>query len=146
LKHEGFAVDTIFCKDIPGMDVRFYQAQADIVVDMLTFGWFGANIREGMMLGKPCVCFLRPEWLQSMRNEIPAYVDELPVINATPYTIYQVLVDLIMNPDKRYMVGKKGREFAMKWHSSEAGAKRFQKIYTDLLARSSLTDIKLMEN
>jgi glycosyltransferase involved in cell wall biosynthesis len=141
LKREGFAVDTIFCKDIPGMDVRFYQAQADIVVDMLTFGWFGANIREGMMLGKPCVCFLRPEWLQSMRKEIPAYVDELPVINATPDTVYQVLVDLIKNPDKRYMVGKKGREFAMKWHSSEAGAKRFQKIYTDLLARSSLPNV-----
>ncbi len=135
LKREGLAVDAIFCKDIPGMEVRFHQAQADIVVDMLTFGWFGANIREGMMLGKPCVCFLRPEWLQSMRKEIPAYVDELPVISATPDTVEYVLRDLIRNPDKRKEIGQRSRAFALKWHSSAAGAKRFMEIYSALLRK-----------
>jgi hypothetical protein len=133
LKKEGYKVDIIFIKDIPNKEVRFYQAQADLVVDMLTFGWFGANIREGMMLGKPCVCFLRPEWLQSMRNEIPEYVDELPVINATPDTVYQVLKDLLEHPEKRQRIGQKSRQFALKWHSSESGAKRLEKIYSDLL-------------
>ena len=109
--------------------------QADIVVDMLTFGWFGANIREGMMLGKPCVCFLRPEWLQSMRKEIPAYVDELPVISATPDTVEYVLRDLIRNPDKRKEIGQRSRAFALKWHSSAAGAKRFMEIYSALLRK-----------
>lgn len=133
LKEEGLAVDAVFCKDIPGRDVRFYQAQADIVVDMLTFGWFGANVREGMMLGKPCICFLRPEWLQSARKEIPAYVDELPVISATPDNIYQVLRDLVEHPEKRRTIGQRSREFAVKWHSSAAGAKRLEEIYMKLL-------------
>lgn len=133
LKAEGYPVELIFAKDIPNKEVRFYQAQADIVVDMLTYGFFGANVREAMMLGKPAVCYLRPEWLESMRREIPEYVDELPVISATPETIHDVLKDLIEHPEKRQEIGRRGREFAVKWHSSEAAAKRFDKIYGDLL-------------
>lgn len=135
-KAEGYPVELIFAKDIPGKEVRYYQLQADIVVDMLTFGFFGANVREAMMLGKPAVCYLRPEWLEVMREEIPEYVDELPVINATPDTVYDVLVDLIQHPQKREEIGRRGREFALKWHSAEAGARRFDQIYSGLLRKA----------
>ncbi len=133
LKADGYPVELIFAKDIPSKEVRFYQAQADIVVDMLTYGFFGANVREAMMLGKPAICYLRPEWLESMRAEIPEYVDELPVISATPETVYDVLKDLIAHPEKRQEIGRRGREFAVKWHSAEAGAIRFHKVYSKLL-------------
>jgi glycosyltransferase involved in cell wall biosynthesis len=133
LKSEGYPVELIFAKDIPNTEVRFYQAQADIVVDMLTFGFFGANVREAMMLGIPAVCYLRLEWLEIMHSEIPEYVDELPVISATPDTIHDVLVDLIQHPEKRAEIGRRGREFAKKWHSAEAGARRFDQIYSALL-------------
>lgn len=132
LKKEGYDIELLFFKDVPNKLFRYYQLQADIVVDMLTFGFFGANIRESMMLGKPCICFLRPEWLESMRKEIPEYVDELPVISATPGTIREVLIDLIVNEDKRKEIGKKSREFAIKWHSAESGAKQLDKIYLSL--------------
>jgi hypothetical protein len=86
-----------------------------------------------MMLGKPVVCFLRPEWLESMRAEIPEYVDELPVVSATPQTVYDVVRDLVESPTKRAEIGRKSRDFALKWHSAEAGAKRFDRIYSALL-------------
>jgi|APSaa5957512576_1039674.scaffolds.fasta_scaffold09438_3 glycosyltransferase involved in cell wall biosynthesis len=136
LKAEGYPIELIFAKDIPGKDVRYYQLQSDIVVDMLTFGLFGANVREAMMLGKPAVCYLRPSWLDSMRREIPEYVDELPVISATPDTVYDVLVDLIRHPAKREEIGQRSREFALKWHSAEAGSKRFDQIYSKLLTQN----------
>lgn len=133
LKAEGYPVELIFATNIPNKEVRFYQAQADIVVDMLSVGFFGANVREALMLGKPAICYLRPEWLESMRRGIPDYVDELPVISATPETIHDVLVDLIRNPKKRAEIGRRSREFSVKWHSAEAGAKRMDRIYSDLL-------------
>ncbi|MBD0370367.1 MAG: glycosyltransferase [Pyrinomonadaceae bacterium] len=133
LKAEGYKVELIFFHDVPNIKVRYYQAQADIVVDMLTYGFFGANVREALMLGKPSVCYLRPEWLESMRAEVPDYVDELPVISATPQTVYEVLKDLIEHPEKRLEIGRRSREFAVKWHSAEAAARRFDKIYTELL-------------
>jgi glycosyltransferase involved in cell wall biosynthesis len=133
LKANGYQVELIFFKDVPNKILRYYQVQADIFLDMLTFGFFGASVREGLMLGKPAVCFLRPEWLESMRREIPEYVAELPVISATPETVYDVLRDLIENAERRREVGQRSRAFALKWHSADVAARRFDQIYTDLL-------------
>jgi glycosyltransferase involved in cell wall biosynthesis len=99
---------------------------------MLTYGFFGANVREAMMMGKPCVCYLRQEWLETMRREVPEYVEELPVISATPASIKMILTDLIIHPEKRKEIGEKSREFAVKWHSADAGAKRMIQIYEEL--------------
>lgn len=140
LKRDGYEVELVFVKDIPNQEVRFVQAQADIVVDMLTFGWFGANGREAMMLGKPVICYLRPEWLETVRHEVPDYVDELPVVSATPGNVREVLVDLIENPEKRAVIGRRSRAFALKWHSASAGARRLDAIYRELLGRSRPTD------
>lgn len=129
-KNEGLPVELIFFHGLPNKVIRFYQAQADIVVDMLTFGFFGANIREAMMLGKPTVCYLRPEWLETMREEIPDYVDELPIVSATPQTVDEILRELINNKEKREEIGRRSRIFAEKWHSSEIAAKYFDLFLT----------------
>ena len=133
MKAEGYDVELSFVHDVPNRDVRFIQVQADIVVDMLTFGWFGSNVREAMMLGKPVVCYLRPEWLERMRREIPDYIDELPIVSATPETVEDVLKDLVRDPERRRELGERGRRFALKYHSAEAGARRMDQIYRELL-------------
>ena len=133
LKAEGLPVELMFVTGVPNKQVRYYQAQADIFLELLTFGFFGANVREAMMLGKPVICYLRPEWLAGMRREIPDYVDELPVISATPATVEGVLRDLIAHPEKRREIGARSRAFAVKWHSAEAGARRLDAIYSGLL-------------
>ncbi|MCA1616707.1 MAG: glycosyltransferase, partial [Acidobacteria bacterium] len=61
------------------------------------------------------------------------YVDELPVVSATPHTVYDVLKDLIEHPEKRREIGRRSREFAVRWHSAEAGARRLDEIYSGLL-------------
>jgi len=134
LKREGFNVELVFVQGVSSADMRYYQAQADIVVDMLTYGFFGASIREALMLGKTSVCFLRPEWLENMARERPDYVSELPVVSATPETIYEVLKDLVLNAEKRREIGRASREFAVRYHSARAAAVRFDSIYSGLLA------------
>ncbi|MRS11743.1 MAG: glycosyltransferase family 1 protein [Actinobacteria bacterium] len=133
MKDEGFDTELVFFSDVPSRQMRYYQLQADIVADMLTFGWFGANGREAMMLGKPFVCYIRPEWLAQVREQLPEYAEELPVVSATPETVHEVLAELIADPDKRADIGRRSREFALKWHSSQAGAQRMDRIYSDLL-------------
>jgi hypothetical protein len=135
MKAEGYDVELTFVHDIPNRDVRFTQVQADIVVDMLTFGWFGSNVREAMMLGKPVICYLRDEWLDRMRREIPDYIDELPIVSATPETVEAVLKDLVGDPERRRELGERGRRFALKYHSAEAGARRMDQIYRELLTK-----------
>jgi len=133
LKKQGYNVELIFFNGVSNKDFRYYQLQADIIVDMLSFGFFGANLREGMMLGKPCVCYLRPSWMKEMHEEIPDYVDELPIVNANENNIQEVLIDLIENKEKRESIGRKSREFAVKWHSSDAAAEKFDKLYQQFL-------------
>jgi hypothetical protein len=133
LRSEGRDLDLFYATDIPNRDVRYYQLQSDIVCDMLTLGWFGANIREAMMLGLPAVCYLRPSWLEQVREHAPGYVEELPVVSATPETVHQVVCELLDDPDRRRELGEAGREFALKWHSAQAGARRFDAIYSELL-------------
>lgn len=138
LQAEGLPVQLIAPTGIRNRDVRFLQVQADIVLDMLSYGWFGANAREAMMLGKPVICFIRPEWLESVRAEMPEYAAELPVISATPDTVEQTLRELIANPARRRAIGARSRAFAVRWHSADAGARRFDEIYKRLLQGESL--------
>lgn len=137
LKREGQPVELIFFRDVPNKQIRYYQAQADIVVDMLNYGWFGANVREAMMLGKPVICYLRPEWLEDIRKEIPDYIDELPIISATPETVKAELLQLIENPAYRADVARRSRAFAEKWHASDVSATRVGQIYESLFERTA---------
>lgn len=144
LQAEGMALDLIEPTGIPNLDIRYFQLQADIFLEMLTFGWFGANAREAMMLGKPVICYIRPEWLESVRSELPEYANELPIVSATPETVEGVLRDLIANPEKRREIGERSRSFALKWHSTNAAGQRFEEIYGNLLhLRSSPFDTML---
>lgn len=138
LRAEGMKLELLQPENIPNKELRFLQMQADIFLDMLTFGWFGANAREAMMLAKPVICYLRPEWITSLRKEIPDYADELPIVSATPDTVESVLRELIENPEKRKEIGRKSRKFAMKWHSNDYAAERFDEIYSRLLTGDPL--------
>lgn len=138
LRDEGIDITLLEPTAIPNKEVRFLQMQADIFLEMLTFGWFGANAREAMMLGKPVVCFIRPEWLESVRKELPEYAEELPIVNTTPETVEQVLRDLIANPEKRREIGERSRAFAIKWHSTEAAGRHFDHVYSELLRGNPL--------
>ena len=79
------------------------------------------------------VCYLSPLFLDQMRREIPEYVDELPVVSATPDTVRDVLVDLMDHPEKRAEIGRRSRDFAVKWHGSREAARAWDGIYRSVL-------------
>ena len=90
-----------------------------------------------MMLGKPVICHIRPEWLGLF---IVRYQNMRRVANnkCKLRNCENVLVDLVYDKDKRFEVGKRSREFAIKWHSANAGAKKFNDIYSKLLLGDKL--------
>ena len=52
-----------------------------------------------MMLGKPVICYSSPDWIDAIREEIPDYVHELPVISTSPNTVDRELRNLIVHPE-----------------------------------------------
>ena len=132
LRSEGVPVRLEFVTNVPNKEVRFIQAQADIVVDQLNYGRYGAQAREGMMLAKPTVCYIN-------RNEPPGAerlqsIETCPLVSASEQTIYDVLKALLGDPARRLAIGEASRQFAVKWHSADACAERFEAVYDRLMS------------
>lgn len=111
LKSEGYPIEYFFVNSVSIKHMRFYQVQADIIVDQLIYGWWGSTSIEAMALGKPVVCYLHPEWKRFFLEKYPEY-QELPIVEANTQNIYHVLKELLDNAEYREQRGKASRVFA----------------------------------
>ncbi|MDR1012255.1 MAG: hypothetical protein LBL40_00090 [Coxiellaceae bacterium] len=133
LLNEGYPIQYIHQNNVPSRDMRYIQMQADIIIDQLNYGRYGAFAREGMMLGKPVIG--RLIFPKGSPGNIA--LKECPIINASEETIYDVLKKVIeLSPEERYEIGKQSRDYMMKWHSADNCAERFEKVYDQLITRS----------
>ena len=131
LQGEGMPVRLVFVTDVKNTEVRYLQVQADVIVDQLNYGRYGATAREAMMLGKPTVCYINRS--EPEPSDVLQSTQELPLVSATEETVYQVLRDLLRDPARRRRLGAAGRAFAMKWHSADACAERYEAIYDSVM-------------
>lgn len=109
---------------------RLYE-RADLLIDQLLCGWYGGLAVEFMALGKPVICYIREDDLKF----IPAQMrDALPIINATPATIYEVLKNwLTANKNQLPERGERGRRFVEAWHDPLKIATRLKSDYEAIL-------------
>ncbi|MBL4954593.1 glycosyltransferase family 4 protein [Neobacillus sp. OS1-32] len=98
---------------------------ADIIIDQLLCGTYGMFSVEAMAMGKPVVAFIRDD----VRSKFP---DELPIVQATPETLADVLLELIQDPQRRYQLGVAGRKYVETYHSGEKIASELLSIYQQL--------------
>jgi glycosyltransferase involved in cell wall biosynthesis len=133
LKKDGLNVELVFAKNVPNKELRYLQVQSDIILENLFAGFIGATAREGLMLGKPVLAFISPEQLAYVRRDVPSYAEDFPVVDIRPETVYAVLRDLVLCREKREGIGRRSREFALRWHSMDVAATRFDTIYSELL-------------
>jgi len=108
-------VDFILLEGLSREEVISRLNEADIVIDQLLGENYGLASVEAMALGKATVANVGP----ALRKLFP---DTLPVIDANPDTIEEVLLDLIDNPRKRVEAARKGPEYAWIVHSIETTA------------------------
>lgn len=111
LKREGYSVEYFYVNSAPAKHLRFYQVQADIIVDQLICGWWGSTGIEAMALGKPLVCFLHPDQKRKYTELYPDH-KTLPVVEATVDTIYDALHKLVTDETYRRQCGLASRAFA----------------------------------
>jgi len=83
-----------------------------------------------MMLGRPTVCYIKQD--EPAGAEHLESIETCPLVSATERSIYDVLKELLGNPAKRRAIGNASRAFAVKWHSADACAARFEQIYDRL--------------
>lgn len=133
LEAEGVPLEFVLVEGRTQAEARREYERADLVVDQLLLGWYGALAVEAMALGKPVVCFLREGDLGGVPAAMRA---ELPLIRATPDTVYEVL-NACLGARKGELAGRgaAGRAFVQRWHDPVAIARSLAGDYAQALAR-----------
>jgi len=111
LHEEGFDCELVNVSNVPSKDMRFYQVQADIIVDQLIYGSWGSTTLESLALGKPTICYLRASWKEFYLRAFN--LQKLPIVEANIDSIYYQLKRLIISDDLRIQIGIESREFAI---------------------------------
>lgn len=125
LIEEGYGIKFKLLENMANSDVREWLNISDIVVDQLIVGWHGCFAIESMALAKPTLCYINEE----LRKEVE-YAKDLPLVNATPDTIYEKLKLLIENPDLCKDIGENSRKYVEDITNLEKIAKQLLELYT----------------
>jgi len=112
----GSRVKFTLIENLDVHDARIAYKDADVIVDQLLVGWYGGLSVEAMRLGIPVVCYINPMHLAMVPEKM---AEDMPIIQADPKTIEQVLIDLINNRDRLPELAKAGLQFCQRWHDPE---------------------------
>ena len=135
LKAEGVPFEFMLVENMPHAEARQLYARADLLIDQLLAGWYGALAVELMAMGKPVVCYIRQEDL----GFLPAGMrEDMPLISAEPPTIYEVLKALLSKPrEELTALGQRSRRYVERWHDPRRIAADLKGEYEQVMAARS---------
>lgn len=107
-------VTGVASQDMPGV-----FASADIVLDQFRLGSYGAAACEAMAAGRVVVGHVLPQVRDRIRRDTGV---ELPIVEATPDTLAEVLTGLIENPEASRTLAASGPAYVNRVHSGAASA------------------------
>ena len=132
LKNENFLVELILIEHMEHAEARTAYARADLLIDQVLAGWYGGLAVELMALGKPVICYLREGDLKFLPDAMRA---DLPIINASPHTLYDVLKEWVtLRRDELPELGRKSRTYVECWHDPLKIAARLKADYEHILS------------
>ncbi|EKD26239.1 MAG: hypothetical protein ACD_79C01302G0020 [uncultured bacterium] len=106
---------------------------ADIVVGQFTVGAYGNFEIEAMMMKKPVVGYINPEYIPNI------YDESIPIVNVDENNIeeslYEKIEQLILNQNLREKIGSKGYEYVNKIHDYRIVSKKLLSIINNLYER-----------
>lgn len=125
LKNEGYNCELMHFDHIESRNMKFIQAQADLIIDQLIYGHWGSTALEGVALGKPVICYFNKEWKDNYIKSLS--IESWPFIEANPGTIYTVVKNLLDNPNLLIEYSNLSKDFATKYLDVKINVKDFVK-------------------
>jgi glycosyltransferase involved in cell wall biosynthesis len=123
LRRKGIPFDFQLIHDVSHRKAIEMYSKADIVIDQLCIGSYGVFSMEAMALGKPVICYIRDDVASH-------YPPGLPIVNATPETLYDKLKMLCRHPSRCYRYGIQGRKYVEQHHDIQKTSQRLKSIYS----------------
>jgi Glycosyl transferases group 1 len=122
----GCDFDFRLVHNVPREEALKIVSECDILLDQFVIGSFGTAALEGMALGKPAVCFLKP----SVMANLPPGV---PYVNANPDNLAEVVGSLLADGIRRQEIGRSSRAYVEKHHDSKTVARQLAGVYSEML-------------
>jgi hypothetical protein len=123
LKREGYRCELIFIDNVRSKEMRYFQAQADLIIDQLIYGHWGSSALEGLALGKPVICYFNKVWKNNYVKNFS--IESWPFIEANTESVYSVIKNLLNNPSLLVEYSKLSNDFANKHLDVVVNAKQF---------------------
>lgn len=125
LEQSGLSFDFELIEGLTYQETQNLLSKADIVIDQLRIGASGYISTEAMAYGKPVICYIRPDLVDK-------YPSGFPIVNANPDSITAVLRNLISQPDNWKELGKQGRSYVERNHSTAKVGASYIEVYKKL--------------
>jgi glycosyltransferase involved in cell wall biosynthesis len=133
LQAEGVRLRFVLVEGLSHHEAAKVYRDCDLLVDQLLAGWYGGLAVELMALAKPVVCYIRESDLKFIPPEMRK---EMPIIDAAPTTIYEVLKEWLTKRRRELpQLGRRSRAYVEKWHDPLKIAARLMKDYETILSR-----------
>ncbi len=110
---------------VPWSELRDLMAEADVVVDQVFMGWYGMVAVEAMAMGKPVLCYIRPDFEPRL--------EDCPIARCTKEDLADRLAELLADPGRGRRLGEAGRAYAEREHAHTAIARRLIELYRSLV-------------
>ena len=124
---EGYKINMLLIENISHQQLKEKYKECDIFVDQIVAGWYGTASIEAMAIGRVTVCFLRESYFEHIN-----FGATIPIVNADPDNIYEVLKQLINEKEKLPLIGEKSRIFVEKEHNLKLLTEKLISIYLSL--------------
>jgi len=124
LRQEGHRIELVLVEGLTPQEAAIRFAQCDVGVDQLLLGWYGKVTVDLMAMGIPVIC--------NIDDELRSHRRFLPVFNATPATIKEVLLRLMQKPSLRDAVVEQGRQYVAEYHSTAVVCERLVRAYQNV--------------
>ncbi|SEB36828.1 Glycosyltransferase involved in cell wall bisynthesis [Paramicrobacterium humi] len=104
---------------VPATEIPALYRDADIVLEQFRIGTYSRAAVEGMAAGRIVVAHVHD---QVREHVVSATGRQLPVVQATPDTLEQVLADILCRRDYYRSIARDGVEFVAEVHDGRASA------------------------
>jgi glycosyltransferase involved in cell wall biosynthesis len=111
LRQEGVSIRLDLIEDVTHHEALHRLAAADVVVDQLVLGWYGAVAVEAMALGRPVLAYIRED-----EPEDNPFGSKLPIVRTTAGTLAAELRRLAADRAERHALAAAGRRFVEEEH------------------------------
>jgi hypothetical protein len=112
-REQGDRVRVTLVENRTHAEAQEIYRSADLVIDQVLVGWYGAVAVEAMYAGVPVACYINDEHLQFVP---PAMARDLPLLRVTPDDLLAQLRRFVRDRDMAVELAARGLAFAERWH------------------------------